>query len=46
MDTGGLGHGSMEGSHEYGIEPSGSITGNEIIDQLRECYFLKKGSVI
>jgi hypothetical protein len=44
-ETIGLGQGSIDGSHEYGNESSGSIKQTEITDQLRVCYLPIKASV-
>jgi hypothetical protein len=45
LDSSGSGQGPVAGSCEHGNEPSGFIKGREFLDQLRDYYLLRKGSV-
>ena len=44
MDESGSGWGQVEGTCEYGSEPSGSIKCGKFLDWLKNDYFLKKYS--
>jgi len=45
LDSSDLRQRQVQISCEYSNEPSGSVNGGEFLDQLSNCYLLKKDSV-
>jgi hypothetical protein len=44
LDASGVEQGNVAGSCEHDNEPSGSIKGGQLLDQLSDCWLLKKDS--